>query len=174
MDSPAELARRLTASLAQPAARDSSATTADAASELAAQTADLHKTFAALPVETRRLIHAADSGFAATGQWVDNAITAQTEQLKKLARATGMVASWLAADGAAIERVFITRGHIRGWAHRWRKEDKGTAQVDDDPAFVDFASACLAQAGITGDHASMIKKALGSDWRTAARTGAGH
>jgi len=168
MDSPEELARRLTASLAQPAARDRVATTADEASALAALAANLHTSLAALPGETRRLIHAADSGFASTGQWVDDAINAQTEQVRKLARATGMVASWLAADGAAAERVFVTRGHIRGWAHRWRKEDKGTAQVDSDPAFVTFASACLAQAGITGDHASMIKKALGPDWRTAA------
>ena len=168
MDSPAELARRLTANLAQPAARDTIITTADDARALAALAADLHKKLAALPADTRRLIHAADSGFASTGQWVDDAINAQTEQVKKVARATGMVASWLAADGAAAERVFVMRGHIRGWAHRWRKEDKGTAQVDSDPAFVTFASACLAQAGITGDHTSMIKKALGSDWRTVA------
>jgi hypothetical protein len=168
MDSPEELARRLTASLAQPAARDRVATTADEAVSLAALAANLHTSLAALPAATRRLIHAADSGFASTGQWVDDAINAQTEQLRKLARATGMVASWLAANGAAAERVFVTRGHIRGWAHRWRTEEKGTAQVDSDPEFVAFASACLTHAGITGDHASMLKKALGPDWRTAA------
>jgi len=169
MDSPEELAGRLTASLAQVPARDRSSATPAAVTALAALATDLHQALAALPADTRRLIHAADSGFASTGQWVDDAIEAQTQHISKLARATGMVANWLAPDGAACERVFVIRGHIRGWAHRWRTEARGAATVDGDPAFVAFATACLTQAGIAGEHATMIDKALGSDWRTATQ-----
>lgn len=167
MDSHEELARRLTAGLEQLPSQGTDANTFAAADSLAKLTERMHRQLASLPAETRRLIHTADSGFAATGQWVDDAIEAQTQQLQKLARATQMVATWLGPDGEKAEQVFVIRGNIRGWAHRWRKEDKGTAQVDSDPAFVEFASVCLAKAGITEDHAAMLEKALGSDWRTA-------
>ena len=168
MNKQEELARRLTAGLEQLPAQCTDATMAAAVNSLAKLTADMHEQIAALPAETQRLIHTADSGFAATGQWVDDAIEAQTLQLKKLARATHMVATWLAPEGAEAERVFVIRGNIRGWAHRWRTEDRGIAQVDSDPEFVAFAADCLARAGIAGDHEAMIKNALAQDWRTAA------
>jgi hypothetical protein len=167
MDTQEELARRLVAGLEQLSARDAAATAAESAHSVADLTERLHQQLADLPEDSRRLIHTADSGFAATGAWVDAAIDAQTQQLKKLARATQMVAAWLGPNGAELERVFVIRGNIRGWAHRWRKQDKGTAQVDSDPGFVEFAADCLTEAGITGDHPAMIEKALGSDWRTA-------
>jgi hypothetical protein len=170
MDSHRELARRLTAGLEQLTPHSSDVTTPEEARAIAELAAAMHDKLAALPAETRHLLHTADSGFAASGQWVDDAIEAQTQQLKKLARATRMVATWLGPDGAAAEQIFVVRGHIRGWAHRWRKADKGTAQVDSDPEFVAFAAECLAQAGIAGDHKDMITKALGADWRTAPAT----
>jgi len=165
MNSHEELARRLTAGLEQLPGQSNAATTAAAAEALAELTERMHRQLASMPPETRRLIHTADSGFASTGQWVDDAIEAQTQQLKKLARATRMVATWLGPGGNEAEQSFVIRGNIRGWAHRWRKEDKGTAQVDSDPAFVAFASQCLTAAGISGDHAAMIERALGADWR---------
>jgi hypothetical protein len=167
MDNQDELARRLTAGLEQLPSQGSDASSAETADSLAKLTERMHQQLASLPDETRRLIHTADSGFAATGQWVDDAIEAQSQQLRNLARATQMVATWLGPNGDEAERVFVIRGNIRGWAHRWRKEDNGTAQVDSDPGFVTFAADCLAQAGIAGDHAAMIAKALSSDWRTA-------
>lgn len=167
MDSPAELGRRLTVGLEQLPSPGTTTGTAAAAQSLAELTEHLQQELRALPADTRRLIHTADSGFAASGQWVDEAIEAQTQHIKKLARATRMVATWLEPDGEEAERVFVMRGHIRGWAHRWRKADKGTALVASDPAFVAFAAECLAAAGIAGDHTSMIAKALGADWRTA-------
>ena len=170
MDSHQELARRLNAGLEHLATRTSPLTTPEEARSLADLAAAMHDKLASLPAETRRLIHSADSGFAASGQWVDDAIEAQTQQLEKLARATRMVATWLGPDGATAEQAFVIRGHIRGWAHRWRKADKGTAQVASDHEFVGFASECLAQAGIAGDHKGMITKALGPDWRTAPAT----
>ena len=63
--------------------------------------------------------------------------------------------------------MFVIRGHIRGWAHRWREEDRGDAQIASDPAFVEFAAACLAAAGIDGNHGKIIEQALRPDWRTA-------
>jgi len=168
MDNQAELARRLTAGLEQIALRDDSLTTPATASTLAELATNMHMQLAALPAETRLLLHTADSGFAASGQWVDDAIEAQTQQMKKIARATQMVATWLGPDGGDAQRVFVIRGNIRGWAHRWRKEGKGPAQVDSDAEFVAFATACLVKADIAGDHETIIAKALGSDWRTAA------
>jgi len=168
METQEELARRLVAGLEQLSRRNTDVTAAEAANNLADLTERLVQQLGALPAETRRLIHTADSGFAAAGAWVDNAIDAQNQQLKKLARATRMVATWHGPDGLEAERVFVTRGHIRGWAHRWRKEDKGPAQVDSDPGFVTFASNCLAKAGIAGDPIGMLEKALCPDWRTVA------
>ena len=168
MNSHQELARRLTAGLEQLPSQGADANTAAAANSLAKLTESMQQQLASMPDEARQLIHTADSGFAATGQWVDEAIEAQTQQLKKLARATRMVATWLGPDGNEAEQAFVIRGNVRGWAHRWRKEDKGAAQVDSDPEFVAFAAECLAKAGIAGDHEAIIKKALGSDWRTAS------
>jgi hypothetical protein len=167
MDTPAELARRLIAGLEQLSPRGAVATEVEAARNLADLTERMVQQLAEIPAETRRLIHTADSGFASAGAWVDGAIDTQNGQLKKFARATQMVATWHGPDGAEVERVFVVRGHIRGWAHRWRKEDKGAAQVGTDPDFVAFAESCLKEAGIVGDHTGMIHKALGSDWRTA-------
>lgn len=73
----------------------------------------MHQQIAALPAATRRLTNSADSGFAATGQWVDDAIEAQTQQPKKLTRATHLVATWLNLDGKEAERAFVIRGNIR-------------------------------------------------------------
>jgi hypothetical protein len=168
MDTQEELARRLVTGLEQLSPRDTDITAVEAASRLADLTERMVQQLASLPAETRRLIHTADSGFAAAGAWVDEAIDAQNQQLKKLARATRMVAAWHGPNGAETERVFVNRGNIRGWAHRWRQEDKGTAQVDSDPGFVSFASDCLTKAGISGDHIRMIEQALRSDWRTGA------
>lgn len=158
-------AGRLTAGLAKLSACGAVPTTTEEANALAEVADSLHEQLSSLPGQTRTLIHTADSGFAATGQWVDDTIEAQTQQIKKLARATRMVATWLGPSGAQAERVFVIRGNIRGWAHRWRKEDKGSAQVESDPEFVAFAADCLAKAGIAGDHAAMIAKALRPDWR---------
>jgi hypothetical protein len=166
METQKELARRLVAGLEQLPARSTVAATAEATAHLADLTNRLYQQLMALPAETRRLVHTADSGFAFIGTWVDEAIEAQNQQIQKLVRATGMVATWHGSEGAKTEQVFVVRGNIRGWAHRWRKEDKGTAQVGDDPGFTDFASGCLIQAGIDGDHTDIIEKALRSDWRT--------
>ena len=165
MDTQEELARRLAAGLEQLSPRDTELTAVEAANSLADLTERMVQQLASLPAETRRLIHTADSGFAAAGAWVDEAIDVQNQQLKRLARATRMVAAWHRPNGTETERVFVIRGHLRGWAHRWRKEDKGTAQVDSDPGFVSFAAGCLTKAGISGDHIGMIEQALRSDWR---------
>ena len=169
MDTQEELARRLAAGLSQLSPRDSAATAVEAANSLADLTERLAQQLTALPAETRRLIHTADSGFASAGTWVDDAIDAQNQQLKKLARATKMVAAWHGPNGTEVERIFVIRGNIRAWAHRWRKEDRGPAQVDSDPDFVAFAADCLTKAGITGDHHGMIEQALRADWRTGIR-----
>ena len=166
MDTPEELAHRLAAGLAQVPERDTAATAAEASRTLDDLSERLHQQLTALPPDIRRLIHTADSGFASTGAWVNAAIDAQNQQLAKLARATHMVATWHGPNGAEAERVFIMRGNIRGWAHRWRKEGKGTAQVESDPDFVAFASQCLTKAGVDGNHAVRIEQALRSDWRT--------
>ena len=128
----------------------------------------LNETLTALPPEVRRVLHAADSGFAADGSWVEDAIRAQDEQVHKLARAAGVLAGWLGPDGLAAEELFFIRGNIRGWAHRWRTEERGPAQPDTDPAFMEFASDCLQRADIGGDPIGLITAALGKDWRTAA------
>ena len=168
MDKPEELARRLTAGLKQLPSQGTDASTAEAVLDLATLTEALHQKLASLPHNIRLLIHTADSGFASSGQWVDDAINAQTHQLKTLARATAMVATWAGPEGDNAEQAFVIRGNIRGWAHRWRKEDKGTAQVASDAEFVAFAADCLTKAGIAGNSQATIEQALGSDWRTAA------
>ena len=168
MNSQEELARRLVAGLTQLPVRDTSAAASEAADQLADLTERLHQQLIALPAQTRISIHTADSGFASAGAWVDEAIDAQNQKIQKLVRATRMVADWHGPDGAETERVFVIRGHIRGWAHGWRKEDKGVAKFDSDPNFVAFASDCLTKAGIDGDHTDMIDKALRSDCRTVA------
>jgi hypothetical protein len=160
------LADRLITGLAQLTTRDSVAPPADAVNNIADLSERLYQQMADLPADTRQLIHTADSGFASSGAWVDDAIDAQTQQLKKLARAANMLATWHSPNGVDAERVFVIRGNIRGWAHRWRKEDKGPAQIDSDPGFVAFASECLTTAGVAGDHAMIVEKALKSDWRT--------
>ena len=160
------LADRLITGLAQLTTRDSVAPPADAVNNIADLSERLYQQMADLPADTRQLIHTADSGFASSGAWVDDAIDAQTQQLKKLTRAANMVATWHSPHGADAERVFVIRGNIRGWAHRWRKEDKGPAQVEEDPGFVAFASECLTKASVAGDHTVIIQKALQSDWRT--------
>ena len=168
MDTQEELARRLVAGLYEFPARDTAAEIT-AAKDLAEITEHLYQQLTELPAETRQLLLTADSGFAAKGSWVDAAIEAQNQQMKKLTRAANMVASWHGDAGNEVERIFVIRGNIRGWAHRWRTEDKGPAQVDSDPDFVSFASGCLAIANVAGDHATLIAAALGSDWRTATR-----
>ena len=122
MDTQEELARRLVTGLEPLSPRDTDITAVEAASRLADLTERMVQQLASLPAETRRLIHTADSGFAAAGAWVDEAIDAQNQQLKKLARATGMVAAWHGPNGVETERVFVIRGHIRGCHHA-----KGTA-----------------------------------------------
>ena len=167
MDNPEDLAHRLNVGLEKLAARGEGASSASEAQVFAELANNLTQHLAAMPDETRRLIHTADSGFASSGKWVDDAIETQNQKIKKLARAAKMVATWLGQDGKEAERVFIIRGNIRGWAHRWRKEDRGPAQVDSDHEFVSFASDCLTKADISGNHEALIEKALGSDWRTA-------
>ena len=166
MDTSDALASRLIAGLAQLYTRDNVAPPADAVNNIADLSERLYQQMTNLPADTRRLIHTADSGFASSGAWVDEAIDVQTQQLKKLARATNMVATWHSPNGVDAERVFVIRGNIRGWAHRWRKEDKGPAQVEEDPGFIAFASECLTKASVAGDHTVIIQKALQSDWRT--------
>ena len=120
-----------------------------------------------LPNDIRKLIHTADTGFASNGQWVDENIKQQNSQIKKLARAAKMVSIWLSPEGDEAERAFIIRGNIRGWAHVWRKEKKGTAKIESDLKFIEFAKDCLSRAGINDNQTERIDKSLGSDWRTA-------
>ena len=167
MDTSTELARRLVAGLHNLPAQRAHQSSADTVTALARLSAQLEQLLAALPDDAQQLIHAADSGFPASGAWVDEAIANRTDNIKKLARATGMVATWVGQDGATVERTFVIRGNIRGWAHRWRTEDKGPAQVDSDPDFVAFATDCLQQAGLADDATAIIAAALGSNWRTA-------
>jgi hypothetical protein len=170
MDTPKELARRLSVGLEDLAARESQHITANEAGDLAATAARFHQQLTSLPDAARHQVQTANSGFAASGAWVDDAIQKQNNEVKKLARATAMVATWLGPEGIAAERSFVIRGHIRGWAHRWRQQDQGLAQVDSDPAFVAFASDCLTQAAIASDHEAIVTAALAADWRTAAHT----
>jgi hypothetical protein len=170
MDNPKELARRLTVGLDDLAARESQHITANEAGDLAATAARFHQQLTSLPDAARQRVQTANSGSAASGAWADEAIQKQNDEVKKLARAAAMVATWLGPNGAVAERSFVIRGNIRGWAHRWSKEDKGAAQVDTDPAFVAFASDCLTQAAIAGYHKAIVTAALGADWRTAAHT----
>jgi hypothetical protein len=167
MDTITELASRLVAGLNNLPAQQAKQRSAAALQTLADLSQQLQQHLTALPDDTQQLIHTADSGFPASGQWVDDAIAARKDNIKKLARATGMVATWVSPDGAAAERTFVIRGNIRGWAHRWRTEDKGPAQVDSDSDFMAFATDCLKQAGITENAAATIAAALGADWRTA-------
>jgi hypothetical protein len=168
MNKPEELAGRLKAGLDKFVGRDAPATTSDGAQAFADLATKIDQQLAALPAETRHLLHTADSGFSSHGEWVDKAIEQQGQQLGKLARAAQIVATWLGPDGEQAERVFLIRGNVRGWAHRWRGEDKGTGQVETDPEFVTFATECLLSAGIEGNHREIIEKALQSDWRTVA------
>ena len=93
MDTSDALASRLIAGLAQLCTRDNVAPPADAVNNIADLSERLYQHMTDLPADTRRLIHTADSGFASSGAWVDEAIEVQTQQLKKLARATNMVAT---------------------------------------------------------------------------------
>ncbi len=165
MEAPEELAARLMKGLAELPRRDKAQRANTAA--LAATAKALNEQISALPHELRQLLLTADSGFAAKGDWVSDAIDKQTELVNKLARATSMVASWHGTDGDVHERTFVIRGNIRGWAHRWRTTDRGTAQVDTDPDFVAFATACLKAADIHGDYPAILTAALAPDWRTA-------
>ena len=162
METPQELAARLTAGLARLAEREKN----PAATQLAKTTEQLSQQLSELPEDLRQLIHTAESGFPVSGGWVDDTIAKQDQQIEKLARAAGMVASWYGPDGLAIERTFILRGNIRGWAHRWRTAEKGTAKPDTDPAFVEFATECLCAAGIEGDATEHVRCAVHADWRT--------
>ena len=137
------------------------------AARLAALATQLSAALGELSPAARLLVHTADSGFAVTGKWVDDAIAAQDKAVKNIARGTQVMAGWLGPGGPEIERTFFIRGHIRAWAHRWRTEDKGPAQVDSDAEFLAFATDCLKQAGIQGDYRELIGKALLKDWRTA-------
>jgi hypothetical protein len=165
VDSPAELSRRLVAGLDALAQRGPVSISVSDAAATAELAAGLTERLETMPETVRRLLHTADSGFAATGEWVDAAIKQQDTAVHRLARAARVVAEW--AGDAERERTFLIRGHIRGWAHRWRREERGPAQADSDPEFISFAADCLAQAGIVGDHVTMIAAALRKDWRSA-------
>ena len=167
MDTPEELAKRLIAGLDQLPDRSEALAAAAAAQSFAAAAEQTRQQLEALPDDLARLLQTADSGFPAAGAWVEAAMGERGKQVGKLARAALMVAEWHGNDGALSERMFVIRGNIRGWAHRWRTDGKGSAQVDDDPAFVEFAQQCLALAGIEDPQGDVISKALRSDWRTA-------
>jgi hypothetical protein len=167
MDSSAELARRLSDSLANLADRHDRVAQTAAAQNFAAAAEQLKRQLETLPNDLRYLLQSADSGFPATGQWVDDAIARQASQLAKLARSARMVADWHGPDGRFAERMFLIRGHIRGWAHRWRTEGKGPAQAGEDADFMEFARSCLEQAGINERQEDIIKAALRNDWRIA-------
>ena len=167
MDTPETLAGRLRDGLQALRARGPLPFDSATGQALANAARTLNENLAALPPELRRALHTADSGFASGGSWVDDAIRAQDQQVTKLARAADVLASWLGPDGLAAEELFFIRGNVRGWAHRWRTEERGPAQPDADPAFMEFASDCLQRADIAGDRVRLITAALGKDWRTA-------
>ena len=167
MDTPETLAGRLRDGLQTLRTRGPLPFDSSAGRALADAAGSLNENLAALPPEIRRALHTADSGFASSGSWVDDAIRAQDQQVQKLARSAYVLAGWLGPDGLAAEELFFIRGNIRGWAHRWRTEERGPAQPDSDPAFMEFAADCLQRADVAGDPVRLITAALGKDWRTA-------
>lgn len=168
MKDPGELALILSRALAELASRPAYSLDAAAARAIAETGAALTSQLASLPEDMRQLLHAGDTGFASAGAWVDKSIQQQDKQISDVTRGATVLASWLGPDGRQAERLFLIRGHIRSWAHRWRTRELGSAQVDADPAFVNFAGECLHRAGLDGDYLSLIADALRKDWRTAA------
>lgn len=167
LEAPAELARRLRDGLNAMDSRGPRDISPDDAARLAELATQLSATLGELSPAARLLVHTADSGFAVTGKWVDDAMAAQDQAVEHIARGAQVMVGWLGPDGLEAERTFLMRGNIRAWAHRWRTEDKGPAQVDSDAEFLAFATDCLKQAGIQGDYRELIGKALSKDWRTA-------
>ncbi|MEC9375091.1 MAG: hypothetical protein VYA80_01825 [Pseudomonadota bacterium] len=167
MDKSQELADRLVKGLEKLSSIDIPKSAEKQSGDFSLLANKLNQAIHVLPGDIRRLIHTADTGFASNGEWVNENIKQQNIQIEKLARAAKMVSIWLSSEGAEVEKNFIIRGNIRGWAHVWRKEEKGTAKIESDLKFIEFAKDCLSRAGINDNQTERIDKALGSDWRTA-------